>query len=152
MSQGFVQSAEVLVGEGLEVHCKRVYAAAVEPLASPLRKHFLEPVGAGSCEGADGRGTATNDACGDRLELGLWLAEGRVAQARFQASGCSSLIAAASLTCQRLADLGRDELGRVDVRAWLRELGDLPPRGAHAGGVVQRALEEAVRGLPARYP
>lgn len=124
----------------------------MEPLPSPLRKHFLEPVGAGSTEGADLVGGAENRACGDRLELGLWLEGGRVARARFRAGGCSSLIAAASLACERLPGTPAAELAGADPRAWLREAGGLPPRGAHAGGVVQRALDEAVRRLPARYP
>ncbi|HVS08687.1 MAG TPA: iron-sulfur cluster assembly scaffold protein [Planctomycetota bacterium] len=125
---------------------------AVEPLPSLLRKHFLEPVGAGSPEGADARGGAANSACGDRLELGLWLEGSRVARARFQAGGCSALIAAASLVCERLVGVPAAELADIDPRAWLREAGGLPRRGAHAGLVVQRALAEAVRGLPARYP
>jgi len=126
--------------------------ACVEPLPSPLRRHFLEPVGAGPLQGADAVGAAANAACGDRLELGLWLAEGRVARAGFQASGCSSLIAAASLACERLAGRALAELPGLDPEAWLREAGGLPRRGAHAGGVVRRALDEAVRRLPARYP
>jgi NifU-like protein len=125
---------------------------AVEPLPSLLRKHFLDPRGAGSPAGADLRGSAANAACGDRLELGLWLAGERVARARFEAGGCSALIAAASLVCERLAGVPVDDLRDLDPHAWLREAGGLPRRGVHAGAVVQRALAEAVRGLPGRYP
>ncbi len=125
---------------------------SVEALPPALRTHFLEPRGAAPLEGADARGSAANAACGDHLELGLWMAGERLARAAFQARGCSSLIAAASLCCERLTGLARADFAGVDPEAWLREAGGLPRRGAHAGSVVRRAWLEAVRGLPGRYP
>lgn len=125
---------------------------AVEALPPVLRTHFLEPRHAATLEGADARGSAENAACGDHLELGLWMAGERLGRAAFQARGCSSLIAAASLCCERLAGLARADFAAVDPEAWLVEAGGLPRRGAHAGAVVRRAWQAAVRGLPDRYP
>jgi NifU-like protein involved in Fe-S cluster formation len=126
--------------------------SAVDALPPLLRTHFLEPRGAAPLDGADLRGSAGNAACGDRLELGLWLADGRIARAAFQARGCSSLIAAASLACERLQGRDCHDFAGVDPQAWLSEAGGLPPRGAHAALVVRRAWQEAVRGLTDRYP
>ena len=124
----------------------------VEALPPVLRTHFLEPRGAAPLEGADGRGSASNEACGDRLELGLWMEGETLARAAFQARGCSSLIAAASLVCERLSGRSRADFASVDPEAWLTEAGGLPPRGAHAGAVVRRAWQAAVQDLPTRYP
>jgi NifU-like protein involved in Fe-S cluster formation len=124
----------------------------VESLPPLLRTHFLDPRGAASLEGADARGRASNAACGDHLELGLWLSGERLERAAFQARGCSSLIAAASLCCERLAGLERARFAGVDPQDWLREAGGLPPRGAHAAAVVLRAWREAVSRLPGGYP
>lgn len=124
----------------------------VEALPPLLRRHFLDPRCAGPLEGAELRGSASNEACGDRLELGLWLAHGRIAKAAFQARGCSALIAAASVVCERLEGSTCADVRGVDLERWLHEAGGLPPRGAHAAGVVGRAWQAAVRGLQDRYP
>lgn len=122
---------------------------ALPPL---LQAHFLAPRGAGPVQGAQARGSAGNAACGDHLELGLWMAGERLERAAFQARGCSSLIAAASLVCERLTGRARADFDTVDPEAWLSEAGGLPRRGAHAAAVVRRAWLDAVRRLPGRYP
>lgn len=126
--------------------------AWMEALPPLLRTHFLEPRAAGPLEGADARGASSNAACGDHLELGLWLSGDRLERAAFRARGCSALIAAASLCCERLEGLERARFDEVDPEAWLRDAGGLPRRGSHAASVVLRAWREAVSRLPGGYP
>jgi NifU-like protein involved in Fe-S cluster formation len=57
-----------------------------------------DPVHAGALDGADGVGEAAG---GERLRvrIGLWLARGLVARARFRATSCASLIAYSEAAC-----------------------------------------------------
>lgn len=67
-----------------------------------MRRTVSELVGsavhAGDLTGADAVGEATG---GTRLvvRIGLWIADGRIVQARFRATTCASLIAYAEVAC-----------------------------------------------------
>jgi nitrogen fixation NifU-like protein len=122
------------------------------PLPPLLQAHFLAPRQAGEPAGADALGCAANAACGDHLELGLWVQDGRIRDARFRARGCSSLLATASLAAERLVGLDLPGARGLDLGALLAGAGGLPPGRAHARAVVERALDQALQALGDRYP
>jgi len=109
-----------------------------------LKPHFLAPKRVADPSRASHRGESENQACGDRLELGLWVQGGRVERACFRARGCSAVIACASWVCDRLEGQSLEQLEKLDVGALLAEAGGLPATGAHAARVVERSLRGAL--------
>jgi NifU-like protein involved in Fe-S cluster formation len=115
----------------------------VRPEAS-LAGHFFRPGNVGRVEPPCSVGRAGNAACGDELELSLRVDGGRVTQARFLASGCSALIATASLLTQELQGLGVAAARGLDLERLVSAAGGLEPRGRHALWVAARALAAAL--------
>lgn len=114
-------------------------------LPETLREHLVRPVGAGEPDPAEGfrRGLAENPACGDVLVLHVREgAEGL--DVRFQARGCSAVLAVASFLCERLAGLDRAGALAFDLESEIEELGGLPRPRRHAIAVGQRALRDAL--------
>jgi NifU-like protein involved in Fe-S cluster formation len=97
-------------------------------------------------------GRAGNQACGDLLELGLWVEEGRIAQVRFRAEACSATVACASLACEALAGQTLEGAGSLDCADLIARAGGLPQGKGHAAELVARALAGALSDLGARYP
>jgi NifU-like protein len=87
--------------------------------------HLARPRGQGRLERATHRADASEEACGDRLELDLAVAQGAIVEARFRAQGCPGAIAVGSA----LASL-------------------LPGRPARAGAVTPQEIEAALGGVP----
>ena len=106
----------------------------------------------GDPQGAEGLGGAGNQACGDRLELGIWVQDGRLTKARFRAEACSATLAVASLVCAALEGATLQQALELDCETLIAGAGGLPPAKRHAGQVAARALAEALADLRARYP
>ena len=113
-----------------------------------LTQHLLNPCNSGvltSNSAALGRGE--NPACGDVLVLYLDLdIEGNL-EARFQAKGCSAVIAVASLITQALQGLAPAEARSLPIESLVTEAGGLDRMQSHAIRVMTRALGEALDGL-----
>ena len=114
-------------------------------LPDSLRKHLLHPVGAGAPDPANDfrTGRAENAACGDLLVLHVRERDG-VLSLRFQARGCSAVLAVASWLCERLEGASVAEAARLDVAAEVEALGGLPRQRRHATAVATRALRSAM--------
>ena len=104
--------------------------------------HFEHPRNQGSLEAATHRGSAVDDACGDRLTLDLEVQEGRIRAARFRVQGCMGAIAVGSVLTELLP--GRP-FPHPDVdRAGLADaLGDVPRAKRHALRLALAALSAA---------
>ena len=63
-----------------------------------LLDHFQNPRNAGTLEPPAVRVRVENPVCGDILELSAIVAEGRIAEIRFQTRGCTASIACGSAT------------------------------------------------------
>ena len=113
-------------------------------LPEPLMEHLRAPRNCGELPGASAVGRAANQACGDELLLALRVEEGRVAQARFQARGCSATLACASLATEALAGLDLAAAAALDLGRLVREAGGLPPTRRHAVELCARALHAAL--------
>lgn len=120
----------------------------METLSDVLRDHLRAPRNVGRLDPPARRGRGRNDACGDDLHLWVSVVGGRLAAVRFQARGCSSVLATASLLTEALAGLPEAEARALDVPGLVAGAGGLPPRGRHAVGVAERALREALEGGP----
>lgn len=123
-------------------------------LSAALLDHYRQPRNPGSlARAADvGTGEAGEPEAGARVRLQLRIdAEGRVAEARFKAFGCSATIACASYVTERVsgrpvseaAALGRDQIARALA---------LPPDRLRAAALAERALRGALAELRGRLP
>jgi NifU-like protein involved in Fe-S cluster formation len=106
--------------------------------------HFRSPRGAGRLPEPAPSGRAANAACGDELELWLAVEGGVVRDARFEARGCSAVIATASLVCSSIAGQDLGALAELDVAALAAAAGATRRELAHAPSVVARALGEVL--------
>lgn len=113
-------------------------------LPPKLQAHFLAPRHARTPVGADGLGRSTNPACGDALEVGVWLAEGRVRELAWAGRGCAASLACASLAAERLSGLALADARAFDLAGAVQELGGLGPTQQHAVQLVARAIANAL--------
>lgn len=111
-----------------------------------LEDHFKNPRRVGRLGSGSLRGRAENPACGDLLELELAIRDGRVADVRFMAHGCSSLIAVASLAASSLPGLGLADARQFDLDGAVARAGGLPRNRRHAISLVSEALRAALSG------
>ncbi len=117
-----------------------------------LLDHFLAPRHVGGMAGATASAVAQNPACGDHLELGLWMGPDGGLGMRFRARACSAVIACASLLGDAIAGRSAAQIEELDLRALLAAAGGLPQGARHALPLVERALHQALAGVRASYP
>ncbi|NVK00067.1 MAG: SUF system NifU family Fe-S cluster assembly protein [Oceanospirillaceae bacterium] len=84
-----------------------------------------------------------NPRCGDDVELGLSLREGKLVDAGFRGRGCSICMASTSMLVTAIADSSRDEMEELyqNLCDWRDQQSELPE---------SLAPLEAVRSSPAR--
>ena len=106
-----------------------------EPLPASLREVFDASRHVGAPAGAQRRGEARNEACGDVVVIWLRVGEGEagaqvVEAAGFKAQGCPAAMAAAAGACDVLPGLRADErLAEQLAAAFSARFG--APRAAH---------------------
>jgi len=104
-----------------------------EPLPASLREVFDASRHVGAPDGAQRRGEARNEACGDVVVIWLRVGAGEapiVEAAGFKAQGCPAAMAAAAGACEVLAGLKADcELADALRAAFTERFG--APRAAH---------------------
>jgi nitrogen fixation NifU-like protein len=108
--------------------------------------HFAHPRNVGVLEDADGVGRAENPVCGDTIELGLKIEDGRIADVRFKAYGCTVAIASSSMLTEMIKGKTVGEaltITREDVAA---ALGGLPKIKLGCSVLGPRSLRQALRG------
>lgn len=110
--------------------------------------HSRSPRNFRPLEDADRRADGHNPLCGDRITIALKLAGGRVADVRFEASGCAVSKASASLMTEAVKGLTVDQLKDL----FDRFQGLLTDRTAPAGNKIPEKLTvfEGLRDHPAR--
>lgn len=108
-----------------------------------LRAVMLRAAGAGELLG-DGvrRGLAEHPVCGDRVQLTLRIAGGRIEDLRWQANGCPAAMAVAALAADTLAGAPLADVA-ARLRQALADHGGLAAHERHAEGLVLRALAAA---------
>jgi nitrogen fixation NifU-like protein len=111
---------------------------------SRVLDHFQNPRNAGTLSSPDLVGEAGNPVCGDRMRLYLRLADGRVAEARFQTFGCSVAIAASSILTELVMGLTKDELARIRNTDIVTALGGLPEAKVNCSVLAEEALKSAL--------
>src|SRR3954452_3064093 len=107
-------------------------------------EHLYGPRGRGALADAPDAGAAGGAACGDLIRVAVRVADGVVAEAGFDASGCGAVVAAGCAVVELVE--GRDFLDacRVGPNDIDQEVGGLLPSKAHAATLAADALHRAL--------
>jgi nitrogen fixation protein NifU and related proteins len=102
----------------------------------------------GEIEDADAVGTVGSPECGDMLRMWLKFTEkdGKrvIDRASFQAFGCQTAIAVASMATELLKGKTAEEARQLSANDLSGDLGPLPPMKIHCGQLVEGALRNAL--------
>ena len=102
--------------------------------------HFRNPRNAGKLANASAEVQAANPVCGDILELGARVEDGKIVVARFLCRGCTTSIACASYLTERLTGLTVAQAHSITAEGMSVDLGGLPPATFHWAQLAIDAL------------
>lgn len=115
---------------------------------SKVRDALANPKNQGEIPDADAVGTVGSPECGDMLRMWLKFTEkdGKrvIDRASFQAFGCQTAIAVASMATELLRGKTAEEAGQLSAGDLAGDLGALPPMKIHCGQLVEGALKNAL--------
>ena len=106
--------------------------------------HFLNARNVGDFPDADGVGEVGAVSCGDVVRLSIRVRDGRIAEARFRAFGCGTVIACASATTELLRGRTLDEARDFSNDQVSKALGGLPAAKAHCPVLAEEAVKAAI--------
>jgi NifU-like protein involved in Fe-S cluster formation len=113
-----------------------------------LREALANPQNQGEMSDADAVGTVGSPECGDMLRMWLKFTEkdGKrvIDRASFQAFGCQTAIAVASVATELLKGKTAEEAATMEASELSQGLGPLPPMKIHCGQLVEGALRDAL--------
>ena len=115
-----------------------------------VRDVLANPQNVGEMADSDTVGTVGSPECGDMLRMWLKFKEqdGKkvIDRASFQAFGCQTAIAVASMATELLKGKTEAEARELDAAELSGDLGALPPMKIHCGQLVEGALKNALDG------
>ena len=115
---------------------------------SKVRDALANPQNQGEILDADAMGTVGSPECGDMLRMWLKFTEkdGKrvIDRASFQAFGCQTAIAVASMATELLRGKTAEEAKHLTANELTGDLGPLPPMKIHCGQLVEGALRNAL--------
>jgi len=113
-----------------------------------LQEALANPLNQGELADADAVGTVGSPECGDMLRMWLKFTEkdGKrvIDRASFQAFGCQTAIAVASMATELLRGKTAEEAKILSAQELTGDLGPLPPMKIHCGQLVEGALKNAL--------
>ena len=119
---------------------------------SKVRDALANPENQGEIPDADAVGTVGSPECGDMMRMWLKFTEkdGKkvIDRASFQAFGCQTAIAVASMATQLLKGKTAEEAQHLSAQDLTGDLGPLPPMKIHCGQLVEGALKNALDSSP----
>ncbi len=113
-----------------------------------LLEHFKNPRNAGALGNPTAQVEVTNPACGDIMQLGVVVVNGRIAEARFKTVGCVTAIACGSMLTEMISGRNVAEVRRLTYREIAAALGGLPPATVHGSQLAADALRAVLEKLP----
>jgi NifU-like protein involved in Fe-S cluster formation len=105
---------------------------------------FLNPPHTGVIEGADGTGSAINPACSDQATITIRVADGKIADARFQTQGCAAAIAAGAATMLLIRNLTVEAAEALTDEEVVAYLDGLPEAKIGCSVIAPEALRKAI--------
>jgi len=121
-----------------------------EDFESRVRDALQNPENQGELADADAVGTVGSPECGDMMRMWLKFKEkdGKrvIDRASFQAFGCQTAIAVATMATRMLKGRTAEEAAQLSAQDLGGDLGPLPPMKIHCGQLVEGALRNALDG------
>lgn len=115
-----------------------------------VREALAHPSNQGEMSEADAVGTVGSPECGDMLRMWLKFKDQNgkrvIDRASFQAFGCQTAIAVASMATELLKGKTAEEAAALKADQLSGDLGALPPMKIHCGQLVEGALRNALDG------
>jgi nitrogen fixation NifU-like protein len=106
--------------------------------------HFQNPRNVGVIKDADGVGQVGNPVCGDMMTFYIKVADGRLADVKFQTFGCGAAIAVSSIVSEMAMGKTLDEAMKITNSLVAEELGGLPKNKLHCSNLGADALHAAI--------
>lgn len=109
-----------------------------------LQEHYHNPQFRGSLREVTVTAAVSNSSCGDRVQVELFIVDGKIAAYAWQGSGCMISQAVASLIGQELIGKAPTDLEHLNVQTWLAAFGiALGPQRMLCAALVWDALVQA---------
>ena len=86
------------------------------PYPQVVLDHYRNPRHHGVLDGCTHAADGANPLCGDRLRIELRCEAGRIGEMRFSGEACAIAIATASMLCECVVGLGRDDIAALSAR------------------------------------
>jgi nitrogen fixation NifU-like protein len=109
-----------------------------------VMEHFEHPRNAGELEQPDGEATTSNPVCGDRMRVMIRVAEGRVAEVRWQTRGCPPAIATSSFASEMVRGWSLEDVEALTRDQIAEAIGGLPRDKVHCSVLAADALRAAI--------
>ncbi len=106
--------------------------------------HFSNPRRCFAMAAPHGTGVVTVPGCGDKVWIYIAVENECISDISFQAYGCPSAIACASMLTEMAQGNHVDEAAQILDEHVVDELGGLPEGKAHCSAIAARALHEAI--------
>lgn len=106
--------------------------------------HFEHPRNAGEMDAPDGEATVRNPVCGDRMQVMLRIADGRIAKMQWLTRGCPPAIATSSWTSELVEGWTLAEAEALTREAIAEGIGGLPRDKVHCSVLAADALRRAI--------
>jgi nitrogen fixation NifU-like protein len=110
-----------------------------------LLDYFENPRCAGEIPDANAVAEVSNPVCGDVMKLWLKVENGRIADARFKAQGCSAAIATSSYATELVIGMELDRARDITKEDIANGLGGLPVSKMHCSVLASDAIRKALK-------
>lgn len=132
----------------LEIPPTNLHSIPMGDFEEKIQDALAAPQNQGEMADADSVGTVGSPECGDMMRMWLKFTEkdGQkvIDRASFQAFGCQTAIAVASIATQLLKGKTAEEAQSLSAQDLAGDLGSLPPMKIHCGQLVEGALKNAL--------
>jgi len=126
-------------------------AAVDSPINPTVRDHFLNPRNVGQIVDASGIGEARDLSLGAFMRFSIQVEHGVIRQARFKTMGCSTAIAASSVTTELLTSKTPEEAEALKPEDVVRALEGLPAEKWCYPEMACRAVRAAIEDFRRRH-
>ncbi|MDP4722131.1 MAG: iron-sulfur cluster assembly scaffold protein [Akkermansiaceae bacterium] len=132
----------------LEIPAPAPHSSRMDSFEDKVGRALESPENQGEMKDADSVGTVGSPECGDMMRMWLKFTEkdGKkvIDRASFQAFGCQTAIAVASVATRLLQGKTPEEARHLSATDLAGDLGALPPMKIHCGQLVEGALKNAL--------